>query len=462
MIGGGYYDQDVSVMTGNKSQAFLKKKNGARSSPTSILRNSTSTGSSKTKHFSPSFIPEYVLDVWKDTRPNNRCSITFLVESGHNKHKELKIRVSTDGNFLVINKKMSSIALSAQKGIKDLIIRKDKTFQNNTQARLLDNHGRIIGRKSSVAVMCNRDSSRNPQVDLEARLPLPFKCRKTFAEKEDGDDLFFGKKFVKFDDQSIWCTCHLISNVNDGYKAMDDIPEEEVINIVEDYIKKPTSSIPLKSNDYYSTQGSFSIGTTAKTFYTSPSSSNTTNPSKQQYGHKSPSLKNENIPNVGKEENTTPQQKNTLEYFLKSASSKIIQNSVFLSPTNKSDGAGSDFFHTPPEINITVPPTVTCSQQTTKVRSEQRKREKDGQRKVLRSGKEYGTALVTTDDDSSIITHTSKAMKLMTLVEHQNDNTSVGTLSMMDEGASTVSSNLRKLNAAENKIDNEINDLAQY
>lgn len=33
---------------------------------------------------------------------------------------------------------------------------------------------------------------------------------------------------------------------------------------------------------------------------------------------------------------------------------------------------------------------------------------------------------------------------------------------MMDEGASTVSSNLRKLNAAENKIDNEINDLAFY
>ncbi len=39
----------------------------------------------------------------------------------------------------------------------------------------------------------------------------------------------------------------------------------------------------------------------------------------------------------------------------------------------------------------------------------------------------------------------------------------MGTLSMMDEGASMVSSNLRKLNAAENEIDDEINDLAhQY
>ena len=38
----------------------------------------------------------------------------------------------------------------------------------------------------------------------------------------------------------------------------------------------------------------------------------------------------------------------------------------------------------------------------------------------------------------------------------------MGTLSMTDEGASTISSNLRKLNEAENKIDDEINDLTQY
>ncbi len=69
------------------------------------------------------------------------------------------------------------------------------------------------------------------------------------------------------------------------------------------------------------------------------------------------------------------------------------------------------------------------------MRTKQRKREKDGQRKVLRIGKEYRTALVTTDDNSSVITHTSKVMKLMTLAEHQIENISVGTLSMMDQGA---------------------------
>ena len=69
------------------------------------------------------------------------------------------------------------------------------------------------------------------------------------------------------------------------------------------------------------------------------------------------------------------------------------------------------------------------------MRTKQRKREKDIQRKVLRIGKEYRTALVTTDHNSSVITHTSKVMKLMTLAEHQIENISVGTLSMMDQGA---------------------------
>ena len=193
IISGGFYDQDASVMTGNKSHAFLARK-GSRSSPTSILRNSTSKKSSSTKHFSATFVPEYILDTWKDSRPNNRCSISFLIESGYNRHKDLKIRISTDGNYLVISKKMSNIALSAQKGIKELILRKDKTFQNDKiKARLLDNHGRIIGRKSSVAVICNRNISRNPQIDLEVRIPLPFRCRKTFAKSDDGDELFLGK-----------------------------------------------------------------------------------------------------------------------------------------------------------------------------------------------------------------------------------------------------------------------------
>lgn len=473
IIGGGYYDQDASVMTGNKSHAFLAKKGVNMSSPTSILRSKSTSSRKLTKHFSPTFIPEYILDTWKDTRPNNRCSISFLIDSGYNRHKELKIRISTDGNFLVISKKMSNIALSAQKGIKDLILRKDKSFQNgSSNAKLLDNHGRIIGRKSSVAVICNRDMSRQPQVDLEARIPLPFKCRSTFAKKDDGDDLFFGKKFVKFDDQSIWCTCHLISHVSDGYKAMDDIPEEDVISIKEDYFKVPSSSsTSSKVNEQFSTQGSFSVGT-LRTFCTPYSSAPKTadKPTKTRpVGLNTMTTLKEETPLTAtkeKEDENTPHQKNTLAYFLQSASSKIVQNSVFLSPTNNSNGEDSAFFSTPPETHKPVPPTVTCltTTSTSKVRTDQRKREKMTRKKVLRSGKAYGSSntVSSTEDDSSTYSRTSKAMKMMTLSPNNDcDNKSVGTLSM-DEGSSSVSLNLKKLNAAQDKIDDEINDLAQY
>ena len=264
-------------------------------------------------------------------------------------HKDLKIRISTDGNYLVISKKMSNIALSAQKGIKELILRKDKTFQNDKiKARLLDNHGRIIGRKSCVEVICNRNISRNPQVDLDARIPLPFRCRKTFAKSDDGDELFFENKFVKFDDQSIWCTCHLISNVSDGYKAMDDIPEEDVINIIEDHYKNQlTTSTASKTNDF-SVQGSFSVGT-VKTFHTPSTSTPTTAGKSRKYSsemNKMTPLQEETPTATKKEdEEMTPQQKNTLEYFLKSASSRIIKNSVYLSPTNDSNGPTSEFFY---------------------------------------------------------------------------------------------------------------------
>ena len=60
---------------------------------------------------------------------------------------------------------------------------------------------------------------------------------------------------------------------------------------------------------------------------------------------------------------------------------------------------------------------------------------------MLRSGKVYGS--VSTDDDSSVFSRTSKAMKMMALTEHHNDNKSVGTLSM-DEDLCSVSLNLKK------------------
>ena len=267
-------------MTGFKSNAFLANQRNldVKFSPRSILKSSGtdptnlfSRGGKPLKRlYSKVFIPEYILGVWTDCVPNDRCSISFLVESGTNKYKELNVRISTDGCSLVITKKMSDIALSAKKGIKDIIVRKDKSFSTDrTKASLLDNHGKITGRKTTVAQICKREVSRHPEVELEAWLPRPFKYRKTFSKKEDGDYLFFGKKFMRYDNQSVWCICEMISCVTDEYKAMDDIPEDEVINLVETHFTSTKSTnqedkqarTTRSSSRFYPTSGDISVGT---------------------------------------------------------------------------------------------------------------------------------------------------------------------------------------------------------
>ena len=251
-LGGGYYAHqgEGSVMTGFKSNAFLANQRNldGKVLQKSILKNSSGTDQ---KNFSRGGKPI--------KRLYNKVFIT-------NKHKELNVRISTDGYFLVITRKMSEIALSAKKGTKDLIIRKDKSFlEDKTKASLLDNHGKIIGQKTTVAQICKRQVTRHPQVELEARLPLPFKCRKAFTKKDDGDDLFFGKKFMRYDNQSIWCVCEMISCVTDEYKAMDDIPEEEVINVDENHFNSASSTNqenPTRSSPtFFQTSGNFSVGT---------------------------------------------------------------------------------------------------------------------------------------------------------------------------------------------------------
>ena len=153
--------------------------------------------------------------------------IIFLVESGADKHKELDVRISTDGLSLIITKKMSEVALKPTLGIKSSIIRKDRSFElDKVKASLLENHSKVTRRKATIAHIYNCEVSRDPQINLTARLPLPSKCRKTFARKDDGG-------IVKFPDQSVWCICEMISHVTDEYKTMDDIDKDEVVvNII--------------------------------------------------------------------------------------------------------------------------------------------------------------------------------------------------------------------------------------
>ena len=95
--------------------------------------------------------------------------------------------------------------------------------------------------------------------------------------------------------------------------------------------------------------------------------------------------------------------------------SKVIQDSVYLSPTNESD-VTPVLFLTPPETEKEIPLTVTC----TKVKSERRQRGKYEKALKIMMGNQQNNPYVSFDEESTF-SHTSKAMKLMTLSEPQDD-----------------------------------------
>ena len=121
--------------------------------------------------------------------------------------------------------------------------------------------GRVVLKLSAIAMFLG-----NPRLTWKREFLVHSDVVK-FCKKGWWRWAFFWKKVVRFDNQSIWCTCHLISNVSDGYNAMDDIPEEDVINIIEDHVKGPAASSTTSKTNEFSAQGSYSV-VTVKTFHT--------------------------------------------------------------------------------------------------------------------------------------------------------------------------------------------------
>ena len=62
------------------------------------------------------------------------------------------------------------------------------------------------------------------------RIPLGIKCRHTYTTKEDGCNYFFGKKFLKHKDGTVWCHLELIGEKNDNFKVDYERDDETILN----------------------------------------------------------------------------------------------------------------------------------------------------------------------------------------------------------------------------------------
>ena len=206
----------------------------------------------------------------------------------------------------------------------------------------------------------------------------------------------------------------MISSVDDAYKAMDNIEEEEVINVVENHLK-----VPNPVAEFQMRNSGFSVGTMQKSTTGSKSTKQGKRTScdlRKDTSTKPQATAQGSWFNTTSMDKETPKKDNTP--YDPPSGSKVIQDSVYLSPTNESD-VNPAIFSTPPETETEIPLTVTC----TKVKSEQRQREKYEKALQIIMGKQQNNPYVSFDEESTF-SHTSKAMKLMTLSEPQDDTKS--------------------------------------
>ena len=178
------------------------------------------------KHTFEKLRKECMVDYWKDSTPNMRVSVQFLVESGYSAHKNLDVRVSTDGFNLVVTKKSSAYLMDANKALIEKCISKG---MNKQDAHLiLSHHPRVIARRDSVAKLTGRDTNQR-LIDQELRIPLPYKCRHKITTAEDGDEYFYGLDYFTYQNGETYCHVDLIVQMADSYTAENVEPEHNVM-----------------------------------------------------------------------------------------------------------------------------------------------------------------------------------------------------------------------------------------
>ena len=87
-----------------------------------------------------------------------------------------------------------------------------------------------------------------PGFFYEQRIRLPRKVQHSFAAKNDGDDMFTGKKFIEYPDGSVFLHVELIGESKDDY-----VPEERLLDPL--MMKTPGAGAPVEEMDVEDVDG---------------------------------------------------------------------------------------------------------------------------------------------------------------------------------------------------------------
>jgi hypothetical protein len=207
--GGGFDDDDDytydTVTVGYRSAAYDNKKmkhqvgHDGFKSPTK-----KGMSGSKVQHGNTTVSLPYVVDLWRDSKSQARVSVQVHMLSGVDFHKDVGVRVSTSKTELVLTFPMSTFMARAESAFATSFFDR-KNFNNehekNCMRVIMKRHGKTVARMVSVSKVKGR--STVDEFHYQQRIPLPRRCKHSFPSPTDGDDFFYGQKFIQYPDGSI-------------------------------------------------------------------------------------------------------------------------------------------------------------------------------------------------------------------------------------------------------------------
>jgi hypothetical protein len=138
--------------------------------------------------------------------------------SGADFYKEVGVRVSTNKMELVLTFPMSSFMSRAENAFSSCFL-DGRQFNNEHEKScmkvIMKHHGKTVSRMVSISKIKGRSSADD--FLYEQRIHLPRACKHNIAGISDGDEFFFGKKFIQYPDGSVHLHIELLCETSDGY-----------------------------------------------------------------------------------------------------------------------------------------------------------------------------------------------------------------------------------------------------
>jgi len=186
----------------------------------------------------------FLLDFWRDCMSHARISVQVQMLSGKDACKKVFVRISADGNELVLTLPMSPHLSRSDFAFNSFVLadRKVSAAEQHFLTVLLKHHPKCTARMVAVSKVKGR--SNTDGFCCEQRITLPRKVQHKFASVNDGDDLFVDKKFVEYPDGSVFLHCELIAEAKD-----DCIPEERMIDPKMMKTPVPAGAAPMDTAD---------------------------------------------------------------------------------------------------------------------------------------------------------------------------------------------------------------------